>query len=278
MRKIFSAFLFAMLVGGLFFADIICINTVQAQIVPKKPAVPEFTVRYIEYPFDVPATEGVNTYTGETWTIPGYSGVTPTIEIIIKNPQGYSDICYNVRYKGHYGTSDDDESWTKLCPQAIIGGKLFGGFSAQSNSEYTTLSFPHGELPSYIGDGAGVGGGLPMPYGGMLDLQVEAMSVILKESWYSTIPGVFYHYSVEEISGWSNTKSVTIPAFNLEAPNQIDPTPSPTYTTGQPELQPEITIAGFSLTVFILVFSLCAVVVVLTTALVYKRKKLRQIT
>ena len=271
MRKIISVFLFVLLVGSLFFADFTCLDEVQAQLISNKLAVPEFTVRYCEYPFDVPAVEIINSYTGETWTIPDHSAVNRTIEIRIKNPRGYSDICYNVRYKGHYGTSD--ESWTEIFPRAIIGGGLQGGgFPMQSNSEYTTLSFPHGACPPYIGEGIGYSGGLPFFSDSILDLQVEAIAFTIKESWPIVSPVPLQYYSVEEISGWSNTKSVTIPAFNLEAPNQIDPTPSPTYTIDQPP-QTEVTVAEFNFAESGLVVGLCVVIVVLSIALVYKYRK-----
>ena len=242
---------------------------VHAQLIPKKLGVSEFTVKYAEYPFTMPDVEYVDPYTGETWINKGYQGVHVAIELVIKNPRGYSDICYNVRYKGHYETSD--EAWHQAFTRSEVGGGLNCGFPAQTNSEYTTISFNSSKKPSYIGNGLIDGldyPSVPVP-GGSIDIQVEAMAFYIKTS--STLYGDFPHYMVDERSGWSGTKTLTRPAANNEVPNQFDPTPSPTYTSDQPS-QNEISLSGFNFAESGLVVGLCIVIVVLSIALVYKQK------
>jgi len=272
MRKIVSAFICALLISGLFFTSISCIGEVQVQAASKKPAIPEFTVKYAEYPFTVPDVEYVDPYTGETWINKGYQGVMPTLELVIKNPRGYSDICYNVRYKGHYEVSDDGEAWHEVFPHSETGGGLDGGFPAQSSLEYTTISFNSSIYPSCISNGY-VGTrqypSVPVP-GGTIDIQVEAMTFYIKTS--STLYGDFSYYMVDERSGWSSTKTLTRPTSNNEVPNQTEPTPNPTYASDQSS-QPERTIAGFSLFEFSLGIVLGAVVTGLIIALGYVRSK-----
>ncbi|MCL1977624.1 MAG: hypothetical protein FWG55_05955 [Candidatus Bathyarchaeota archaeon] len=268
MKKLFSVFLFTLLVSGLFFASIICMDEVEAT---SKPSVPDFTVRYNEYPYDIPDTQYVDTYTGETITIPGYHLVNRTIEIVIKNPRGSSDLCYNVRYKGHYGTSDD--AWQEIFLRSEIDCGLKGGFPAQPGSEYTILSFPNGELPRYIGEGMRGDGrisGIDVPAGAKMDFQVEAMAVGIKHV-YSPI--TYDVLLAAERSGWSGTKTLTIPAYNNEAPNQTNPTPTPTHVSDQTDSQTETAIAGFSLLEFSLVIILCTTLPVLIIALIYTRRR-----
>jgi len=281
MKKTVSAFICALLVCTLLFTGIIYIGDVQVQAASKKPAIPEFTVKYAEYPFTMPDVEYVDPYTGETWINKGYQGVMPTLELVIKNPRGYSDICYNVRYKGHYETSDTGEAWHEVFPHSEIGGGLDGGFPAQSGLEYTTILFNSSIYPSCISNGY-VGTrqypSVPVP-GGTIDIQVEAMVFTLKEDW-NPILGFSNFYIVDERSGWSSTKTLTRPTSNNEVPNQNKPTPNPTYASDQPpqtdqSSQPEMSIAGFSLLEFSLVIILCTTLPVLIVALIYTRKTAR---
>ncbi|MDR2720613.1 MAG: hypothetical protein LBC03_07420, partial [Nitrososphaerota archaeon] len=147
--------------------------------------------------------------------------------------------------------------------------------------EYTILSFPNGALPDYIGDRVGAIGNIGgiIAYGAKIDFQVETMTVTLTEVWNPMIPTISYH-RVDGISGWSGTRTLTIPAHNNEAPNQTEPTPSPTSTSDQPSQtdqppQPEMTIAGFSLLEISLLIILCTTLPVLIIALIYTRKTVR---
>lgn len=144
--------------------------TVQAFVVDSitKPSVPEFTLRIVSYPYDVPlkTTTTIDEYTGkETTTIqPGYHVENKSIEIVIKNqpftPYNLTKYTYyhrdfekngsidgpytvdsyktinfyfNVQVKGHYG-----ENWKSV-------GERYAGFegpkpNVETDSQYTIVS------------------------------------------------------------------------------------------------------------------------------------------
>ncbi len=129
-----------------------------------KPSAPQFTVRIIAYPYDVPpkTTTTIDQYTGKetTTTQPGYHVENKSIEITIKNQPftpfnltqhtGYNhetgesytvnrnstvNLFYNIGVKGHFGNENDWKSvgenvsyWEGPQP------------NAQLDSQYTTIS------------------------------------------------------------------------------------------------------------------------------------------
>ena len=88
-KKTFSVFICALLVCTLLFTGLFCMGEVQ---VASKPSVPEFTVQYNEQFYNIPDKESIDTYTGKTVIIPGYSAINRTIDIIIKNPHSSSEL------------------------------------------------------------------------------------------------------------------------------------------------------------------------------------------
>ena len=87
-----------------------------AQSIPK-PSVPEFTVKFVDYSYDVPTTTSIDPYTGKTVTNQSYHVENRTIQLEIKNQPFNSYIAngqnisfyFNVREKGHY-----EENWTTI--------------------------------------------------------------------------------------------------------------------------------------------------------------------
>ncbi|MCL2477678.1 hypothetical protein, partial [Candidatus Bathycorpusculum sp.] len=249
MKKIFSAFICVLLVSCLFFASIVWLGEAQAQITPKKPAIPEFTVNCITGSTEIPPVYSTDPYTGETVTQPGYSEKYVSIEIKIKNQNHPNTVQYNIRTKGHY-----EENWKyEYNPNVNVHR-----YPSQDDGQYALL---------YIGTN-------DYPDGGKVDVQVEAMDGYL--SWEGRIIASGWVF-VGETSGWSNTKTVTITRDSNEAPNQNEPTPNPTYTPDQP-LQTELTIGRFSLLEFSLVIILCTTLPVLVIALIYTRRTSRHET
>ena len=103
------ALLFSALAGTMFF------GIVQAELSP-----PEFTVRLVAHPYDVPptTTTTIDQYTGKeiVTTTPGYHVENKSIEITVTNQPfiPYTDaeghlinLYYNVRFKGHFGEESD---------------------------------------------------------------------------------------------------------------------------------------------------------------------------
>ena len=81
-------------------------------------SVPEFTIKYVDYSYDVPTTYGTDPYTGETIMVrEGYHVDNRTHEITITNQPftpyqiGNNTVLlyYDIRSKGHYGNWTTDE-------------------------------------------------------------------------------------------------------------------------------------------------------------------------
>jgi len=188
-----------LLISLLTVSSIIAVKSAFAQSITN-PSVPEFTVKLVEHPYDVPTTYSIDKYTGENITHPGYHVENKTLEISIKNqPSVWGEnyaLYYNIRVKGHF-----EKNWTEL-----------QSYSAQSDSKHTVLS-----LPVYY------------PPKAQVDFQVEAIIVhsyenrVFSDDWLAQHPlaevmqpGLedIYEQEFEVVgtSGWSETQTVTIPA------------------------------------------------------------------
>lgn len=170
-KLLLSAFLATILISGLLLVTAMHFGTIRAYTVDSigKPSIPEFSVRTVAYPYDVPPKTAttIDQYTGEetTTTQPGYHVENKSIEITIKNPQftpydltthtvynhetgesrtSDSNITVNLYYKlevrGHFG--DDWKS---------IESNGFTYESRQSNvqldSEYTIFTIKTDDYP-----------------------------------------------------------------------------------------------------------------------------------
>jgi hypothetical protein len=159
---------------------------------PTQPAstpelsVPEFTVKLVAYPYDVPTTYSTDPYNGETITHQGYHVENKSIEVRIKNQpftpdtvaEGHEiNLYYNVNIKGHF-----EESWT--------GSARYQA----STSEYTIINLPE----SY-------------PANATVDFQVDA---ILGYNTYHSLEGhplaIFPAFEVVAVS-YGNLQTITIP-------------------------------------------------------------------
>jgi hypothetical protein len=240
-----NAFLTAILLSSLILVSVaVGFVPVQASTgsIPK-PSVPEFTVTLEANPYYVPPTYSIDEYTGENVTTQGgYYVENKSIIVRIKNqPFSYSNngltyhLYYNVRTKPHFAAED----WTELCfvteqPNSpydwdakswSYSTYLYPNYQRQSDSDYTVVSYALG------GDGYYLFKGLPPA--AQIDFQVETIVGHDSQLWYIEhpfTPEYGGHYepavAVDERSGWSDTKAITIPA---SAPSPtIMPTPTPT--------------------------------------------------
>jgi hypothetical protein len=223
------------------------IESALAQSVPK-PSVPDFTVKLVAHPYDVPptTTTTIDQYTGKeiVTTTPGYHVENKSIEITIKNQpftpytdtHGYEiNLYYNVRSKGHFG---DDWDWKELYSH------YKGSSSAnpvQSSSEYTVLSLS-----------------ADYPDDAQVDFQVEA----IVGHYYDELAGrpilPLYVLSVDQPSGWSSTQTITIGEDQTSTPSPATtPTSPPSSTPYQePQQTEQIMMTGLVITMAIIVAGL----------------------
>lgn len=190
-----------------------------------KPTVPQFTLKYVDYSYDVPPTYGTNPYNGKTEiTVHGQHVDKKTLEVWIKNQvfTPYTDssghkiiLGYGINWKGHFVNT-----WTfNPAPENYI---------LASNSEYTVISFgfdgdSRSDYPIHWLSGL-------ITTGDQLDFQVQAFIgyyIITQSS-----PDPLFHraYDIEVFTGqtseWSSSQSIVL--------EMSGPTVSP-----QPEYSPQ---------------------------------------
>jgi hypothetical protein len=220
--KVSAAFIMALLFSALAVA--VLFGIVHAT------SVPEFTLQYVDYSYDVPpkTTTTTDPYTNETitTTVPGRHVENKTIEVTINNNIGAS--YYNFRYKGHY---EDEWSYYPFDPNSSLPYFLSDSYSVPykaSTSDYTVAA-----LPSFFFK--------DVPEGGEVDVQVQALFGDFRAVPYGHIiplPAPTYDFYFEgTTSDWSNTQTIKVGESHTPTPSPAT-TPSPTnYTAAQPTEQ-----------------------------------------
>ena len=192
-----------------------------------KPSVPEFTVKAVAHPYDVPTTYSTDPYTGETITHEGRHVENRSIEIWIKNipftpyndAEGHEvNLYYSVRVKGHF---EPDWGTPTTYSESDSAERI-----PQSNSEYTVLT-----LVNYYSPKAQV------------DYQVEAFSGHYYLYYLPDHPLAppFTMFGVDETSGWSSTQTLTFSESQTPTSSPTT-TPSPTNYTATRLTEEEIII------------------------------------
>lgn len=212
-------------------ANLLLINPVNAQTVTT-PSVPEFTVKYVDRSYDVPTTTTIDPYSGSTITHQGYHVENRTIEVTITNQPLASnqsnELYLNIRTKGPY-----TNEWTTIYTADT-------SFLRQASGETTTVvySLDANEYPFWDSVNKG-----------FVEFQVEALvGSVHRSSIEFAAPFVFEGQE----SGWSNTKSVTVPEPATTTPAAPSSTPTPTETTAD-NLQANSLTGGQSLTSIVIV-------------------------
>jgi hypothetical protein len=187
-----------------------------------KPAVPEFTVQFVDNSYDVPTTYTTDPYTGQQITNQGYRVENKCIVVKIKNQQFQPfkneyeqtiDLYYNIRIKGHY-----EENWT------VLYSPVYGIPKQSADSDYTVFSYTWNEQgDTWLGSWY-----ITLRYGAKADFQVQAMIGRIAD------PGPFSAEVFEgELSDWSSTQTIAIGeiAPTVTPTNQpVQSTPAPTQT------------------------------------------------
>ena len=184
------------------------VKPASAQSIPK-PSVPRFTIVTVYSPYDVPPTQSIDPYTGQSTTIPSYHVENKTTEIKITN-QPFTpfqitisdtnwtiNFYYNIRLKGHF-----TPNWNYY---QYYNGSSDGNLVQTPNSEFTIVP-----IDSYL------------PTNGQLDIQVQGM--IGYEHGYVDVSGVPVTPRIitGESSDWSPIQTINV------SENNTSPSPSPT--------------------------------------------------
>jgi hypothetical protein len=225
-------------------------GTVQAFTVDSisKPSVPEFSVRIVAYPYDVPpeTTTTIDQYTGKetTTTTPGYHVENKSIEIIIKNPsftpynltidtrydhetgESYTyyltttvNLYYNIEVKGNFGND-----WTSVEIPPFSGDEGRKS-NAQLDSEYTVITI---EADDY-------------PEDAVLDFRVQTLIGYYLPYGRNAVTFGYDFYGQE--SDWNDTQTITIIESQASTPTP-ETTPFSTPYTGVGLTETEIIIGA----------------------------------
>jgi hypothetical protein len=201
--------------------------------------VPEFSLRIVAYPYDVPpeTTTTIDEYTGEETTItrPGYHVENKSIEITIKKQPftpytltehtGYNhetgerrtydrnstvNLYYNIEVKGHFG-----ENWKSV----DSGDFTYEGrkSNAQLDSEYTVITIEADDYPEDT----------------VLDFRVRALTGYYVPYGRNVV--IFGYDFFGQESDWSNTQTINLNESQALTPSpEIMPTQTPPVTTPTP--------------------------------------------
>jgi len=244
-----------------------------------KPSVPEFTLKFVAHPYDVPSKYEINPYTGQNeMTEAGYHVENKSIEITIRNQPftstldengNYANLYYAVRFKGHYA---DKWNYYPHDMDSNYSTAIATPFNA-SESEYTTITVG---LETYLLNN--------FPAGGQVDFQVEAFIGYEKRvDFFFLGEGHYYAFTAFERSGWSETQTITIPpsgssssSSSISPKSTPDQTTEPTPKETQQTLQLDLKIEFFP-TVPVEVAAIATVIVIVVVCagllLCFKKRK-----
>ena len=186
--------------------SVLMVKPANAQSIPY-PSEPQFSAKFVDSPYSLPATQGINPWTGQKITYPSNYVFNSSIELTIINQpftsNVFNNLYYNVRMKGHY-----EVNWTD--------SYLTPNIQCTSNSQFTVLVYPilqcsnatlvypieqkYSNPPNAYANGDQI---IQFPVGSKVDFQVQAMIGYLHPV-YDT------ENFTGEISDWSQTQTVTI--------------------------------------------------------------------
>jgi hypothetical protein len=270
LSKYSALLLLLLLVGSSFImTGLACAST-------PKPSVPEFTLKIVAHPYDVPPTATIDPYTGKTViTQGGYRVENKSIDIIVKN-QPFTpytmngsevNFYYQVHFKGHYETN-----WQFYWPASTGSTDNI----PRADSDYTVISVPI----KY--DGEYGGSETNFPEGGQIDFQMKAVTGYYSEILHPVLSGFNRIEFNSEESDWSNTQTITIggsASTNHSAslqPPSISPSesqnPTPNQSSTQTVIQPE---TDWTPTAIAVSLAVIAIRLTVTVVLLLKRQKNR---
>jgi hypothetical protein len=227
-----------MIITVFALSSLCMVSSVFAQSYPR-PSVPEFTVKYVDYSYDIPPTYEIDQFTGQNITkregehIDNRSAVftirNQPFTTYVDSGNNTIGLYYNFRYKGHFGSdwgyfpfSESGQSWRYHAPFIVFIDVPPDKFSSASNSEYTEILL---RLRFLFGQGN-------PPMNTQVDFQVQALI------GHIDYEGDGYYRFTGERSDWSNTQTLTIGEIQTPSPepttsNSPSPSPSEESQLGQ---------------------------------------------
>jgi hypothetical protein len=160
-----------------------------------EPSVPEFSLKVVAHPYDVPPTTTTDPYTGENIiTSYGYREENKSVEITVENQPftstldasgNYTSLYYGVRFKGSY-----TDEWSQA----------YSEYNA-SKFDYTVISISLRQIGS-------------VSVGDKIDFQVRALiGYEVTKAYDSILPPEmkYYHEFIGQAGDWSSTQNISVP-------------------------------------------------------------------
>lgn len=267
-----------LLIAMLAVSSLIMVESASAQSI-SKPSVPEFTLKFVEHPFEVAPTTTIDPYTGENVTVrAGRHVQNRSIEVIIGNQPftPYEDsngnhiyLFYNVSKKGHY-----ENNWHYF-PEILARLPL-----RALDNDYTIVSFwmdqnwiDQPPFPLRYDDDPYTQSLGDISAGGQVDFRVQALVGCYSDPSYKT--DFYNNFFTGETSGWSNTQTITIDgSASVATPDA----PASQNSTASTPIQPGSRIAvsfdlSWSENAIIVLFSIIAVLVAVVAVFLRIRSK-----
>ncbi len=191
-------------------SGLLLVPFVSAQSIPK-PSAPEFTLKLVQYPYDVAPVTTVEPFTGKTVALQeGYHVENKSVEVTITNPSfdpnaGYGLIFYSVDWKGHFETN-----WHSFTVRASCCERD----TSDSNFPFIDTNAPFTVVTIGLGDNTQTSHTIKdVPADGQIDFRVKT-SLGRYERVYTPAPPPlgegYYDVFKGETSDFSNTQTINL--------------------------------------------------------------------
>ncbi len=253
-----------------------CLCLANAESAIPKPSVPEFTIDLIDSSYDVLPSSTVDPYTGQTIPIDGRHIESVTIKLSIKN-QHYTPFMIKQEYGGdravflhhvYLWKGAFEQDWHEYSPdlENYIPITLE---EANNMPEFSVFKFDAQIISgNYEIKERGLYGAFPPE--AKIEFQVKALIGYI--SWHNSPGGISGWMFTGEESGWSATKTVTLPAVFTVAATPA-PSVSPPQDTPSTDNQSANSASDLEWLQVATVVLLGVIAVLLALAVFYLRKK-----
>jgi hypothetical protein len=227
---------FALILIGVIAFSILTLSSVK-YVNAETPPIPEFTVKFVDGSYDIPANTSIDPFTGQALTNPAQHINNQTIVLTIKyqtNLYQENELYFQVQMKGHYS-----QEWTNL-----------SHVEANPHSEYTVATYAvagnnaSGHFDDYLNQ---------IKSDGTIDYRIYAQTWVQSSNPYQ-MPMIW----VTSVSDWSNIQTVTIPT-NPSGSSASMPSLSPTSSIVNTTASSNQELTNITFTIAVIVLAVAVV-------------------
>jgi hypothetical protein len=211
-----SKLIVILIISTFTLASVTTFKQANAQTIPS----PTFSVETPNATYQVPTTYSTDPYTGANITNQGYTVNSINITFTIQNEPNTS--FYLLQYKGHYSTewrtlNKDGYNITTSVSSGLQTILTICGNNATNPITSATQISPPNQITFYYTNDWEIN----LALGSQMDFRLQAVSGSLHAD---PVYGANYQLAVGNISNWSKTQTITIPASSpSSSPSPIVP-------------------------------------------------------